>query len=131
MLELTIKGSVYQFNFGMGFMREVNKKYQKPIDGLKDAKENVGLQMMVMGILAKDAEFLVEVLNAANIGKTPRVTKDLLDYYIDEECENIDVLFEQVLDFLKKKNATKNITLKLEEEQKKLEEEQKKQMQGQ
>lgn len=26
MMELTINGQVYQFNFGMGFLREMNKK---------------------------------------------------------------------------------------------------------
>lgn len=25
-MELTINGQVYQFNFGMGFLRDVNKK---------------------------------------------------------------------------------------------------------
>lgn len=110
MLELTIKEKVYQFNFGMGFMREVNKKYQKPIDGVKDAKENIGLQMMVAGLNARDAEFLVEVLYAANIGQTPRVSKELLDFHIDNECDDIDMLFESVMDFLKSANATKNVT---------------------
>lgn len=113
MLELTIDGQVYEFQFGMGFMREVNKKYQKQIDGIKDAKENVGLQMMIAGVIGGDTEFLVEVLNAANKGKTPRVTTALLDSYIDNECEDIDGLFERVIDFLKKTNATKNITIKL------------------
>lgn len=109
MLELTINGKVYEFKFGMGFMREVNKYFQKPIDGIKDAKENVGLQMMVAGIYAKDAEYLVRVLDAANKGFSPRVTVALLDEYIDE-CEDIDQLFEDVLDFLKTANATKNVT---------------------
>lgn len=115
MFELTINGQVYEFQFGMGFMREVNKKYQKPIDGIKDQKENVGLQMMVAGVIAKDAEFLVEVLEAANKSKTPRVTRALLDSYIDNECEDIDEVFESVLDFLKKTNATKNTTIKMVE----------------
>jgi hypothetical protein len=109
MLELTINGKVYEFKFGMGFMREVNKYFQKPIDGIKDAKENVGLQMMVAGIYAKDAEYLARVLDAANKGFSPRVTVALLDAYIDE-CEDIDQLFEDVLDFLKTANATKNVT---------------------
>lgn len=109
MLELTINGKVYEFKFGMGFMREVNKYFQKPIDGIKDAKENVGLQMMVAGIYAKDAEYLVRVLDAANKGFAPRVTVALLDTYVDE-CEDIDKLFEDVLDFLKTANATKNVT---------------------
>ena len=115
MMELTIKGQVYEFGFGMGFMREVNKRYQQPIDGIKDAKENVGLQIMVAGVLARDAEYLVEILDAANKGKTPRVTKNLLDSYIDEECEDIDEVFEQVLHFLKTTNATKNITIRFAE----------------
>lgn len=113
MFELTINGQVYEFQFGMGFMREVNKRYQKPIDGIKDQKENVGLQMMVAGVIAKDTEFLVEILEAANKGKNPRVTRALLDSYIDNECEDIDELFESVLDFLKKTNATKNVTINL------------------
>ena len=37
-MELTINGQVYQFNFGMGFMREMNKKVSMPVDGVKDAK---------------------------------------------------------------------------------------------
>lgn len=110
MYELTINGVVYQFKFGMGFMREVNKKYQKPVDGL-DVKENIGLQMMVAGLYAKDAEFLVDVLEAANKGQNPRVTRALLDAYIDDECADIDVLFNEVLDFLKTTNATKNVAI--------------------
>ena len=113
MLELTINGQVYEFNFGMGFMREVNKKLQKPIDGIKDAKENIGLQYMVAGIISKDVEMLVDVLDAANRGNTPRVTKMLLDEYIDNEDTDIEALFETVLDFLKNTNATKSVTLSL------------------
>ncbi|MFR2188797.1 MAG: tail assembly chaperone, partial [Blautia sp.] len=41
-MELTINGQVYQFNFGMGFMREMNKKVTMPVDGVKDAKKNIG-----------------------------------------------------------------------------------------
>ena len=35
MMELTINGTVYEFNFGMGFLREINKRVQTPVDGLK------------------------------------------------------------------------------------------------
>ena len=30
MMELTINGQVYQFKFGMGFLREMNKKLYYP-----------------------------------------------------------------------------------------------------
>lgn len=107
MLELTINGQVYEFHFGMGFMREINKKVGTPVDGLPDVKKNIGLQYMVAGIIDGDVEALTEVLDVANKGKTPRVTKMLLDEYIDNEDTDIDALFESVLDFLKRANATK------------------------
>ena len=109
MFELQINEKVYQFKFGMGFLREVNKQYQKEIEGIKDKKDEIGLQMMVMGLKSGATEFLVEVLYAANFGQNPRLTKKVLDYYIDDECEDIDALFESVIDFLKEANATKKI----------------------
>ena len=107
MLELTIKDTVYQFNFGMGFMREINKRIGTPVEGLKDVKKNIGLQYMVAGIIDGDLEALSEVLLVANQGQNPRVTSKLIDEYIDSEDTDIDALFDQVLDFLKSANATK------------------------
>lgn len=126
MFELTIAGKVYQFKFGMGFMREVNKKVSQSVDGApKDYKKNVGLNYAIAGIIDGDVEELVDVLFAANKGYDPRVTKELLDDYIDDGCEDIDKLFEDVLDFLKKANATKkavaNLMKMVEEEKVKME----------
>ena len=109
MLELTIRENVYQFNFGMGFLRDINKKYQKPVDGVPDAKENVGLNMMVAGLRVKDCEYLAEVLESANKAQNPRVTRQLIDAYIDDPDTDIDQLFDTVMDFLKTSNATKNV----------------------
>lgn len=113
MFELTIEGNVYQFNFGMGFLREINKKVSSPVDGLKDVKKNIGLNYIVSGVIDGELEDLVELLDCANKGQSPRVTKALLDSYIDDENTDIDALFESVIDFLKKTNATKNTTKEL------------------
>ena len=51
----------------------------------------------------------------ANQGMSPRVTKPLLDSYIDDECEDIDKVFEDVLNFLGKANATKKTVANLQE----------------
>ena len=107
MLELTINEQVYQFNFGMGFMREVNKKYSTPVDGLKNVEKNIGLQYMVASVIDNDVEALVDMLDIANKNQQPRVTKALLDSYIDNEDTDIDALFSEVLDFLRSANATK------------------------
>jgi hypothetical protein len=43
----------------------------------------------------------------------PRITQDQLDNYIDDEETNIDFLFDDVLEELKKSNATKKKAEKL------------------
>lgn len=129
MFELTINGVVYQFNFGMGFMRDINKKLTRGLsDDIPAAKKNVGLQFAVAGIIDNDLETLLEVLDIANKGQNPRVTVDKLCYYIDNECDDIDALFAEVLDFFEKTNATKKTTeavlAMIEEEKAKAEAEQ-------
>lgn len=114
MLELTINDTVYGFSFGMGFMREINKRVGTPVDGLPDVKKNIGLQYMVAGIMDGDLEALVDVLDVANKGHLPRVNRAQLDNYIDDEGTDIDALFAEVLDFLKKTNATKKTVQNLE-----------------
>ena len=113
MFELTIKGTVYQFNFGMGFMRAINKLVGTPVDGLPDVKKNIGLQYYIAGVIDGDVEALVDVLDMANKNNEPRVTRDLLDFYIDDEETDIDALFDTVLDFLEKTNATKKVVANL------------------
>ena len=110
MLELTINEVVYQFNFGMGFMREINRRICAPIDGMPSVKKNIGLRYMVSGIVDGDLEALVDILEAANKGQNPRLTRQALDAYIDDEATDIDALFDQVTDFLKRANATRRIT---------------------
>jgi len=116
MMELTINGEVYQFNFGMGFLREINKRVSVPVDNIPDVKRNIGLSYLISGVIDRDPEDLVSILEAANKSLTPRVTRQLLDNYIDDPETDIDALFEQVIDFLKSANATKKTTLDLLEE---------------
>lgn len=115
MFELTICNEVYQFNFGMGFLRDINKKVDVPVDGLPGVREGVGLRYSVGMLLANDLETLVDVLFTANKGFKPRVTPEKLDAYIDDESTDVDALFAQVLDFLSKANATKKTVSELVE----------------
>ena len=88
-------------------MREINKRVSTPVDGLKDVTKNIGLQYMIAGILDGDIEALVDVLDVANKSQNPRVTRALLDSYIDSEETDIEELLSQVIDVLKSANATK------------------------
>lgn len=115
MFELTINGTVYQFKFGMGFMREMDKRLTKPLEGVNGKTKNVGLQYAIAGIFDGEVDTLADVLNVANQGFSPRVTRELLDSYIDDESTDIDKLFDDVLGFLEKANATRKTTVALRE----------------
>lgn len=122
MFELTINGQVYGFNFGMGFLREINKKIVTPVDGLKGVSKEIGLKYHVAGLIDGDVEDLITILDMANKGNTPRVTRALLDSYVESDSTDIDALFDEVLDFLKSANATKNTVLNLLKEAEKAKE---------
>lgn len=70
---------------------------------------------------------MVNILDVANKGQNPRVTRDLLDGYIDDENTDIDELTDTVMGFLKSANATKRTTKELldavEKEKQRVEEE--------
>ena len=38
MYELTVNNQVVQFNFGMGFLREMNRKVSVPVEGMQGVK---------------------------------------------------------------------------------------------
>lgn len=120
MFELEINGEVYQFNFGFGFLREINKTQKTTSNGLT---KEVGFQMKVAGLVDGDVLDLLDVLFVANERQTPRITKKALEAYIEDPKTDIDSLFTQVLDFLKTNNVTKKPALKaielLEEQEKK------------
>lgn len=115
MFELTINDKVYSFNFGFGFMRELDPKITKEIDGVKGKTQNMGVQYAIAGILDGDVFELINVLDAGNKGFDPRITRKEIEEYIEKEDTDIDRLFEDVLGFLKCANCTKKKVAALEE----------------
>lgn len=107
MFELTISEQVYQFKFGIGFMREIDKKQKRTENGVT---KNIGLQIAIAGIIDGDIEDLIDVLDISNKTEEPRITRKQIESYIEDEDTDIDKLFEEVLDFLKNSNVTKKKT---------------------
>lgn len=120
MLELNINETVYQFNAGMGFLREINKTMGAPIDGVPGEKQYIGLRYKIGCLFDNDLEALEDILIAMNKGFVPRITNKILDEYIEDENTDVDGLFSMVLDFLANANVTKKTTLILREEYEKL-----------
>ena len=110
MFELEMNGQVYQFNFGMGFLREINKTTTVPVKDIPGKVTNMGMQYAFAELLDGNVEALCDVLYIANKSQSPRLTKAAIDTYIDDEGTDIDALFDQVIDFLKNTNATKKET---------------------
>lgn len=113
MFELTINEKVYQFKFGMGFLRELDPTVTKPVEGVKGKEQHLGVQYAVAGIIDGDVMALCDVLVRANKSFEPRVTQKEIEAYIEDDNTDIDALFADVLGFLKNANATKKITLTL------------------
>ena len=114
MFELTINGKVYSFNFGFGFMREIDPKVTKKIDDVNGKTQNMGVQFAVAGIIDGDVYELVNVLEAANKGCDPRITRKELEEFIENSDTDIDTIFSDVLGFLKTANCTKKTVANLE-----------------
>lgn len=113
MYELEMNGQVVNLNFGMGFLREINRTLSAPVNGLNGVTQNIGLRYTVARLLDNDVEALVEVIDLANKGCEPRVTKSAIDLFIESDDTDIDEVFEKVLGFLKKANVTKKVTLEV------------------
>lgn len=122
---LTINDTDYELNFGMGFIRKIDKTVQVPIDGLPGQKQNAGLQMAISYVIDHNLEEIEKMLIAANEGKSPKLTTSILDAYLEDEGTDVTEFCDQVLDFLRLSNCTSEKTKLLEEAVAKTQEEQK------
>lgn len=119
--EIEMNGTMYSFNFGMGFLKAINAKASEKVAN-SNYRVNTGAKYIMAQVMSDDVEALCDVLMIANKGETPRLTQDALYEFIESEDTDIEAVFAQVLDFFGRANATKLIyreLVKLTEEEKK------------
>lgn len=116
---LEINEDVYEVKFGMGFIRELDKKYFTQAQS--GTKFGMGMEVRIPMLLTKDVVTLAEFLVMGTCTEKKRPTQGQIDRYIDE-VEDIELLFDEVVEELKKQNATK---LKIKEVEDALEEQKK------
>lgn len=114
-MNITINGKNYEFKAGMQFIREINAKVQQKANGLT---ENIGFEVRLLQVQQGDPEALVDILTTANKGFEPRLTAKELEDYIENECDDIEGLFDQTLDFLSESSCCKVKVKKILERQK-------------
>ena len=102
-MELEINGTVYAFKAGFAFIREAEPIRKQKQNG---TEQNVGLNFILGSLYDGDVDALLLTLDLMNKGQTPRVTKADLESYI-EECDDIEHMFKDVMDFLQDANCTR------------------------
>lgn len=116
MFELTINNNIYPLNFGFGFIREIDPKITRKIDGVTGKVEQLGLQYAIAGIIDGNLEDMVTVLETANKhAGGDRLTRADIEKHLESPETDVDVLFEMVLDFLSRANCTKKTVVNLQE----------------
>lgn len=111
--EIEMNGTMYAFNFGMGFLKAINSRATEKVPN-SNYSVNVGAKYLMAQVMSDDVEALCDVLMTANKGETPRLTQKELESYIEDETTDIEALFAQVVDFFGKANATKMIYKELQ-----------------
>lgn len=101
---LNINGNDYEIHFGIGFVRKLDEKYF--VTNQSGVKFGTGLETKVPMLLDNDAVTLAEFLYEGTCAEKKRPTLKEVDAYIDQ-VDDIDALYEEVIDELKKHNATK------------------------
>lgn len=114
MFELVIKDVAYPLNFGMGFVRKLDKSVNIPVDGLPGVKKDIGLTYAIMSLMDNDIVMLANVIDIANEGQNPRLTKSAIDAYLEDENTNIEELFDKILGFFKSANCTKRTAARVD-----------------
>lgn len=111
--EIEMNGTMYAFNFGMGFLKAINSRATEKVPN-SNYSVNVGAKYLMAQVMSDDVEALCDVLMTANKGENPRLTTKELESYIEDEATDIEALFAQVVDFFGRANATKMIYKELQ-----------------
>ena len=111
--EIEMNGTMYAFNFGMGFLKAINSRATEKVPN-SNYSVNVGAKYLMAQVMSDDVEALFDVLMTANKGENPRLTQKELESYIEDETTDIEALFAQVVDFFGKANATKMVYKELQ-----------------
>ena len=109
-MQISVNGKNIELNFGIRFVRELDKKFHLTLEGGK--RIGTGLEETVPLLFTGDILALEDIIQAAAWGADGTLTQEEMDDYLDS-VEDIDTLFETVLKELKNQNATRRKTLAL------------------
>lgn len=101
-MELTINGKKYQLNFGVGFVRNLDKFYG--LSNQAGFSLGLGLTKAIPALRSYDPAVLAEVVQCA---AEPAISLVDVDHYLDDPKTDIEKVFESVQKELSEANAVK------------------------
>ena len=110
-MQITINGKEYGLNFGVAFIREIDK-----ISGMKmnlnGELQNFGLSMMrvLPGLQSRNVAVLSDVIYAAAWDNRKRPSRRDVDDMIDDPKTDLKKLFADVTKAMNQANAVKVVT---------------------
>lgn len=104
-MQLTINEKTVNVRFGVGFVRELDKRF--PLEA-KGVKLGMVLSMKIPEILGGDVASLSDVIYAGTVLEKERPLQQEIDEFIDNHSD-IEALFDEVLKELEESNAGKRI----------------------
>ena len=93
-MQISVNGKNIELNFGIRFVRELDKKFHLTLEGGK--RIGTGLEETVPLLFTGDILALEDIIQAAAWGADGTLTQEEMDDYLDS-VEDIDTLFETVL----------------------------------
>lgn len=78
----------------------------------QEQKKEIGLKYMVASIIEGDIDALVDCIFYMNSGQSPRLKKTQIESYL-EDVEDIDKVFEDVINFLSHANVCRKEVMQL------------------
>ena len=126
MFELKIDENTYKFNFGIGFMKDMNKRHKEDAKRIfgENARANQGLSIGLSNVfIDDDIEEFIEMLLLANKTFDPKVSRETIVNYIDNDENDIDELLDTVKNSLSSSNSCKKEMKRVEELLKEIEKE--------
>lgn len=101
-MQKTINGTKYNFEFGIKFLRELDKLFAPEVSGMQ-MKYGFGLDLTINTLLSAQPQIVSNYLLAANSTETPRIGGEELDAWIEEQ-EDIQPIADEIAEAMEAKN---------------------------
>lgn len=104
-MQLKINDKTYNIKLGVKFVRALDKAYPIEQQGLKFG---MALSAKIPELYAKNIASLADIIYYGTVTESPRPSLSEVETYV-EECEDLEQLFDDVLQELSESNAGKSL----------------------